>query len=362
MTSRMRKSGRRGVMRLGVCWLVCCLAAAGVLVAKAVEPAPAPAPGTVASRTVAATSTGPWYLPIEQIGVGQRVVTPGTDPLRPNPTAVNPVTWRLARLEIPHFHGTDDVLTVALLRPSSVIAGWRPGQSVTLSIPEIGAVGEANVLDVEPCPALVSGPGRVVTGTFTHNNATIRRLKLRGVAAPLEVTGLHPLYSESRNAFVRAQSLMVGETLRTRWGTVRVESLIQEPHPRRVYNLEVEGEHAYYVTADSVLCHNGCVKGPYKDPEPPGYNNGATHDDHVRARSLGGGDEPANHQPLPAETNVRTGGHEGQLGKDRDDLIAGGLTKEQAESVLNDEIESLGKSPPPRPMDPRIIDTLPDEP
>jgi hypothetical protein len=38
------------------------------------------------------------------------------------------------------------------------------------------------------------------------------------------------------------------------------------------------------------------------------------------------------------------------------------LHEQDARRVIQDEIDSLGKSPPPRPMDPDILDRLPDNP
>jgi len=101
------------------------------------------------------------------------------------------------------------------------------------------------------------------------------------------------------------------------------------------------------------------VQGPHADPDQPGYDNGATHSDHQRARGLGGPDEPGNIQELPAETNFRKGGFEGQLARDWEELQEAGFSDEEIEQILGPEIESLGKSPPPRPMDPKILDTLP---
>ncbi len=75
--------------------------------------------------------------------------------------------------------------------------------------------------------------------------------------------------------------------------------------------------------------------------------------------SLGGGNERSNLQSLPSETNFRKGGHEGQLNKSRREYLRNGLSPDDVESVLGPEIESLGKSPPPRPTDPKVLDELP---
>ena len=101
---------------------------------------------------------------------------------------------------------------------------------------------------------------------------------------------------------------------------------------------------------------------PYRDPARPGYNNGATHMDHAQARSLGGTNDPVNLRPLPAETNLRKGGYEGELKSYEGYLIRNGMSPKDARSVIQSEIDSMRISPPPRPMDPNVLDRLPANP
>jgi hypothetical protein len=63
---------------------------------------------------------------------------------------------------------------------------------------------------------------------------------------------------------VPASQIKAGEELATRSGVVRVESVSAKPGTYRVYNLEVETDHCYYVGEVQVLCHNGgcAVGGP----------------------------------------------------------------------------------------------------
>jgi hypothetical protein len=61
---------------------------------------------------------------------------------------------------------------------------------------------------------------------------------------------------------------------------------------------------------------------------------------------------------LPAETNLRKGGYEGELNDFEDYLIRNGLSPEEARAVIQGEIDSLAQSPPPRPMDPEFFDGL----
>jgi hypothetical protein len=59
---------------------------------------------------------------------------------------------------------------------------------------------------------------------------------------------------------------------------------------------------------------------------------------------------------------MRKGGLEGALGDYEQYLMENGLSEQEARSVIQAEMESLGKSPPPRPMDPDILDQLPSNP
>jgi len=177
----------------------------------------------------------------------------------------------------------------------------------------------------------------------------------------VRATKNHPFFVDGRG-WVEASGLRVGDRLRDeRDHAVTIERLWTEDKVADTFNLTVEGVHTYFVLAGNtpVLVHNVNV---YPDPTPPGYSNGASNLDHIRARSLGGGDVRSNLRPLPSETNFRKGGYEGQLGRDWDSYRRAGLSDAEIEKVLGPEIEPLGKSPPPRPMDPDQLDKLPSRP
>ncbi|MBP7746438.1 MAG: hypothetical protein KA383_09910 [Phycisphaerae bacterium] len=96
--------------------------------------------------------------------------------------------------------------------------GAEPGGWILFGLPELGVVGPAYVVMVEPCPPVEAGPGRVVLATVTHYNSFVLRLWVAGLDEPLEPTAEHPLYSEDRQAWVPAGELCVGERLRTAAG------------------------------------------------------------------------------------------------------------------------------------------------
>ena len=87
-----------------------------------------------------------------------------------------------------------------------------------IAVPECGIDGRAEILAIEPCPPISSGPGHVVTGTFRHQSAAVVDVHVSGLAAPIGTTANHPFWSEDRQTFVRADALLPGERLRTLTG------------------------------------------------------------------------------------------------------------------------------------------------
>ncbi|MFN7769683.1 MAG: polymorphic toxin-type HINT domain-containing protein, partial [Planctomycetaceae bacterium] len=134
---------------------------------------------------------------------------------------------------------------------------------IHLALPELGAVGPAEVLAIEPCPPLASGPGRTVTGTFAHAAADVLDLEIEGLDTPLGCTAKHRFWSADRHDFVPAGSLTIGEHLRTESGTLRQVTRItpRRGPPVAVFNLEVDAEHVYYVSSAGVLVHNAYPGG-----------------------------------------------------------------------------------------------------
>lgn len=222
-----------------------------------------------AEGTVVLTTDG--LEPIENIHVGQRVLTSADDECEASAghtdgthsaswTEVDPAEYRLVRLLIP---GTDDAegdSELEALRPKRWLesAGVRAGAWLTLTLSDTGTT-RAYVESVEPCPAIESGPGRVVVATTIRNGARVLRLWLDGLSEPLEPTAGHPFYSEDRRTWVPAGALDVGEHVRTLHGPAVVLRVEQKPGRQRVRNLEVEGTHQYLVTARGVVTHNMCA-------------------------------------------------------------------------------------------------------
>ena len=209
----------------------------------------------VAGTTVLAT-TG--RTAVENVHVGDRVVSRDGNEID---SEVDPTTWKEVTLQMQNSEVAWDTYDIHALRSPEWLAREgcsRIGDKIWFEMDEVGLHGWARVKEVADCPTLASGAGNVVLATFSHFNNDVYRLRLEGVAEPLEPTGLHRLYSATRGAWVATRSLQVGEWLRTRDGEKRVESIEREVGTQRVYNLEVEREHCYFVGDTQVLAHNSC--------------------------------------------------------------------------------------------------------
>ena len=100
-----------------------------------------------------------------------------------------------------------------------------------------------------------------LTATFHHTSGDVIDL--------VGTTSNHPFWSVERQEYVQAGSLRKDEHLRTIHGdTKRVISKLARPGPEPVYNLEVFGEHTYFVGKDGVLVHNNYIpQAPQSGPD-----------------------------------------------------------------------------------------------
>ena len=95
---------------------------------------------------------------------------------------------------------------------------------------------------------------------MSHPAANILSLDITGLDKPLGVTDTHPIWSETRQDFIAAGQLQIGEHFRTLTGDSATLTAIH-PHrgpPEKVYNLEVDGQHVYSVAENGLLAHNDC--------------------------------------------------------------------------------------------------------
>lgn len=224
--------------------------------------------GSPAASTASATPTA--HSPdeqrlqtkrIDQVRVGDRVV--GRNPIREQADLIepDPATWRKISLYMTKESGLG--LRIDLLRPLTWIEEHdaKPGGTIFIDLYEMGAVGDAEVTHVGPCPEIHSGDGTVVTGTFKHQadkNTNMVHLKLEGQIESTGVTENHSYWSADRQGFVDVGKLRIGELVDSAYGLKHVVSVTPIEHNGFLYNLETT-EHVYRVGSLGTLVHNSCV-------------------------------------------------------------------------------------------------------
>ena len=133
------------------------------------------------------------------------------------------------------------------------------GSTIFVDLPEHGISADFTVSAILPCPTPNPSDGYLVTTKFIHENAEILDLRIEGSADVIGTTSSHPFWSEDRQQFVAAGDLRVGENLQLADDATRkVEALTRRETRETVYNIEVDGEHVFYVGEDGVLVHNSC--------------------------------------------------------------------------------------------------------
>ena len=200
---------------------------------------------------------------IESVRVGDRVFTRSQGEDGDDASNVDPQTWKEIVLHIPNSECPWNVDEVHAIRSPQWMteAGCRKrGDKIWFQMSEVGIQGWAEVESITDCPPLAPGNGHVVLTTFNHFNNDLYELSVEGETKPIEVTGLHRLYSTIKNDWVQSRFLHIGEGLRTHNGERKVVKLDRKPGIYRVYNLEVETDHCYFVSDAQVLAHNaGCM-------------------------------------------------------------------------------------------------------
>ena len=105
---------------------------------------------------------------------------------------------------------------------------------------------------------------KVLSVSVTETDVLIHVTTEDGTA--INTTENHPFYVEGKG-WCAAAELEAGDVLRTQDGekeTVADVQIEQLDKPVKVYNLEIEDSHTYYVSADEVLVHNICGKSDSK--------------------------------------------------------------------------------------------------
>ena len=237
-----------------------CLAAWLAFGRPSAQPQPAQASVQATSKSTPISR----IKPISEVQLGERAI--GKNPLReqvdeslPEP---DPQTWRKLTLRLPKENGR--WLTVELLRPLDWIEDEEAavGETIYLDLEEMGAIGDAEVVSIEPCPPIQPGKANIITGKFIHEVEQGEVIELR-FAHQLEATRVtknHPYWSADRHDFIPAGELREGEQVESLTGPTRVASITPSDYSGLVYNLEIHGEHVYRVGSSGLLAHNACTR------------------------------------------------------------------------------------------------------
>ncbi|RCS42324.1 hypothetical protein DTL42_19280 [Bremerella cremea] len=259
----------------GWIWLALCLSVASVFAYTGLQPSSSGLPTAVASSNTEPTSTSS-TIAIEKIRVGNRIAGAFTSAEMVGQTEVNPATWKLLRLrsEMHWEDGTLDVVNVETLQSPEWIETFQAQVGSNVPIPldlvEMGLPEDlmATVREIEPCPPITKGPGRVVLTTVDHLNNDVHELTLvtpEGVTESVRPTGFHKVYRATDDRWVSVCELREGDELQGPNGPLWVQSLTKVPGVHRVYNMTVEGEHVYRVSTLGALVHNTCPPGDGAD-------------------------------------------------------------------------------------------------
>lgn len=172
--------------------------------------------------------------------------------------------WSKINLELKKSNGSN--AKVILLRPKWWLNEQRiekNGDEFYLYSPELGLDGYAKVTSIDTTYFINqlsdSLPYRVVTGTFEHTSNMVCELTFDGCKS-LGVTTNHPLWSNDRNEWVEAGDLNIGEYVTTKNGKSCLLNRRMLRGEHKVYNLEVNEIHNYYVSELGILAHNTYLK------------------------------------------------------------------------------------------------------
>ena len=195
--------------------------------------------------------------PIKDIRLGMRTV--GANPKGRNLYDLEEPNESWFQINLHMLKQDSNGLDIELLRPKEwlEIQNAKPGNTIYIDMPEMGAVGDAKVVSVLSAPHIQQGKGNIVTGKYIHTVQNCIDLFISGQDKPIGCTDNHPFWSQDRNDFITAGELLQGERVLLYNGeTAKIIQKLPRPGPETVYNIEVFGEHVYCVGEFGVLVHN----------------------------------------------------------------------------------------------------------
>ncbi len=95
-----------------------------------------------------------------------------------------------------------------------------------------------------------------VTALFAHKDSEYLEVTLE-TGTKIEVTSGHPFYNPETGKWQEIGNFKAGDYVMNKDNNrVRIESIEEIGNKETVYNLEVDGNHNYFVTKDNILVHN----------------------------------------------------------------------------------------------------------
>jgi Rhs family protein len=212
-----------------------------------------------AAETLIFTTEG--YKPIADVEVGNRVFT--TDDEVQSGYESKDVNTQFNKIELLVLNPDENgkVIEITLLRAENwlIANSCKVDQQISLSLHEIGIEeASAYVVNISKSHPIRAGPGRLVTGTFASTSHTLLRLTFTGKDEALSLTKQHPLFSITRQSWIPAAELEIGESIATRSGSLKLLSSEIIPGPHQVFNLEIQTAHNYYASTLGIVSHNVC--------------------------------------------------------------------------------------------------------
>ena len=179
---------------------------------------------------------------------------------------ITPYTWKWIHLELPESDGS--MTKISLRRPNWWIRELKAdsiGRTVYMNLPSMGAQGWAivtkispNQLDMRVWDDNRNGDfvNRPITGKFTHESDDVYDLYFEGYPEPLGVTATHPIWSLDNEGWVEANTLSMGEKVKTYTGQSTLLHKKKREGRHTVYTLEVYKDHNFFVSNNQILVHN----------------------------------------------------------------------------------------------------------
>ncbi len=198
-------------------------------------------------------------VPIEDLKIGDRVLTDAEEVIgaTPKEDSITQEDAHLITLHMKDIEGFD--LEIKTIKNSQWLKDnfIEKGGLIYLSMQELGAVGQAKIVDIAKCPELKKGKGRLVTSTFKHLSSLTLDIEFKDSTEKLGVTITHPIFVIGKG-WTPAGDLKLGDQVKMLFGTTEITAIASNPNYRIVYNLEVDVDHVYRIQQKGILVHNNC--------------------------------------------------------------------------------------------------------